>query len=83
MTEAEIKELRERHGRALRAWHVAWLARVEWHARMFANLDAATNGLLYEYVEREREELRSAEERAYDRYLAERAVLSEALRSRG
>lgn len=48
---------------------------------MFANLDAATNGLLYDYVEREREELRAAEERAYDRYLAERAILAEALRS--
>ena len=31
---------------------MTWVTRVEWHARVFANLDASTEGLLYDYVER-------------------------------
>jgi hypothetical protein len=55
-----IEELRQDYGKALRAWHVAWLARAGWHR-----------------------ELREAEERAYDRFLCARDVLSEALRTEG
>lgn len=79
----DIEQLREEYGRALRAWHMTWLARVEWHARVFANLDASTNGVLYDYFETEREQLRAAEEKAHDRYLSAKAILQQALRSDG
>jgi hypothetical protein len=78
----DIAQLREEHGRAVRAWHVAWLARVEWHARTFASLDASTDALLYDYVATEREALRAAEEKSYERYLDARAILDQTLRSK-
>ena len=81
MNKAEIERLRENYGRALRAWHVAWLARVEWHARTFRDLEVATQGVIYQWAIDERSHLQVAEEHAYNRFLNARAILEQALRS--
>ena len=68
--------------RQLRAWHIAWLERVEWHRHRFSPIEERQHSLIYEPVLAERAELRDAEERAYDRFLRARDMLAEALRSK-
>ena len=77
----DIEQIRAEYGKALRAWHVAWSARIDWHQAHFYPLVGREPGLVYDYVLQEREELRAAEEKAYERFLAARDVLAEALRT--
>ncbi len=79
----DIERIRAEYGKALRAWHVAWIARLGWHQAHFYPLAEREHDLLYDHVIVEREELRAAEEKAYDRFLAIRDVLSEAMRTLG
>ena len=81
MTDRPIGRIRSDYEKALRAWHVAWLARVEWHRRHFYPLHDREQSLVYDSVMQSRAELRDAEEKAYDRFLAARAVYAEAFRS--
>jgi hypothetical protein len=76
-----IEELRQIYGKALRAWHVAWMERVAWHREHFFPLNESEQSVIYEEVITQHRELREAEERAYDRFLQARDVLSEALAS--
>ena len=78
----DTDRVRDDYQKALRAWHVAWIERVEWHRRQFSPLREREQSLVYESVIEQRSELRDAEERAYDRFLRARAVLAEALQSR-
>ncbi len=81
--ELDIEGILATYGKALRAWHVAWVARLEWHHSHFFPLADREHDLLYDHVLLEREELRAAEEKAYERFLAERDILAEALRTLG
>ena len=69
--------------KALRAWHVAWQARVDWHREHFYRQEDREQSVVYEEVLAVRRKLRDAEDRAYDRFLNARAVLAEALREGG
>jgi len=82
MDELDIDRLRHEHAVALRAWQFAWSARDEWQRTTFPLRDGDP-GVVYDYVVEDRENLRAAEERAYDRFLSARQVLLEALRSKG
>ncbi len=77
----DLDQIRADYQKALRAWHVAWMARVDWHREHFYPLIDREHSLVYECVLEERQQLRDAEERAYDRFLRARDVLAEALRS--
>ncbi len=57
------------------------MARVDWHREHFYPLHEREQSLVYESVLDERQQLRDAEERAYDRFLQARNVLAEALRA--
>ena len=57
------------------------MARVEWHGEHFYPLNDREHSLVYDQVLDERQQLRDAEERAYDRFLRARDVLAEALRT--
>jgi hypothetical protein len=81
--ELDLDAIRDEYAKAVRAWHVAWLARVDWHANMFNNIEERSRELLYDHAWKERESLRVAEERAYERVLAARDILAEALRTAG
>ena len=74
--------VRDEYAKALRGWHVAWQARVEWHRERFYPPDRLDGSLLYPHVLDERQALRDAEERAWDRVLQAHDVLREALSSR-
>ena len=76
-----IEELRQDYGKALRAWHVAWLSRVDWHREHFFPIDESEQSVIYEEAITQHRELREAEERAYDRFLRARDFVSEALRT--
>lgn len=77
----DIEQIEHDCQKALRAWHVAWMARVNWHREHFFPLEDREQSLVYESVLDERQKLRDAEERAYDRFLQARDVLAEAMRS--
>lgn len=83
MSEPNLHRIRANYGKALRAWHVAWNARAEWHAAAFYPVEEREQSLVYDHVIEERETLRAAEERAYERFVAARDVLSEALKTLG
>ncbi len=55
---------------------------VDWHREHFHPLTEREHSLLYEHVLEERQQLRDAEERAYDRFLRARDVLAEAITRR-
>ncbi len=76
-----IDRVREDYQKALRAWHVAWIERVEWHRRRFSPIRERAQSLPREPVIDERGQLRDAEERAYDRFLRARDVFAGALLS--
>ena len=76
----DLDEIQADYQKALRAWHVAWMERVEWHRRQFSPLTDREQSLVYEHVLEERQQLRDAEKRAYDHVLRARDVLAEALR---
>ena len=78
----DLDQIQADYQKALRAWHVAWMERVDWHRDHFYPLTDREQSLVYEHVLEERQQLRDAEERAYDRFLRARDVLAEALRSR-
>ena len=77
----DVDQREHDYQKALRAWHVAWQARVDWHREHFYPLEDREQSVVYEEVLAVRQKLRDAEERAYDRFLAARAVLAEALRA--
>ncbi len=77
-----LDQIRADYQKALRAWHVAWTARATWHHEHFHPFTDREQSLVYEHVLDERQQLRDAEERAYDRFLRARDVLAEALRRR-
>ena len=79
----DVEEVRHEYAKALRAWHMAWMERVAWHREHFFPLNESEQSVIYEEVLTQHRELREAEERAYDRSLQARDVLSEALRSEG
>ena len=54
---------------------------VEWHRRQLSPVNQREHSLVYEHVLEERQQLRDAEEQAYDRFLRARDVLAEALRA--
>ena len=74
------KRAREEYAKSLRAWHVAWQARVDWHRAHFFPPERLDGSLLYPHVLDERQALKDTEERAWDRVLQTQDVLSEALR---
>ena len=76
----DLDQIQADYQKALRAWHVAWTERVEWHRRQFSPVNEREQSLVYEHVLEERQQLKDAEERAYDRFLRTRDVLAEALR---
>ncbi len=76
----DLDQLEHDYQKALRAWHVAWQARVDWHREHFYPLEDREQSVVYEEVLAVRQKLRDAEDRAYDRFLSARAVLAEALR---
>ena len=77
----DLDQIQADYQKALRAWHMSWMARVDWHRDHFNPLTEREQSLVYEHVLEERQQLRDAEERAYDRFLRARDVLAEALRS--
>ena len=77
--DADLAKIRSDYQKALRAWHVAWMARVDRHREHFYPLTDREQSLLYEHVLEERQQLKDAEERAYDRFLRAMDVLAEAL----
>lgn len=79
----DLDDIRHDYAKALRAWHVAWMARVDWHRQHFYPLAEREQSLVYESVLEERRELKEAEDSAYDRFLMARDVLSEAMRTEG
>ncbi len=79
----KLDEIKDAYQKALRAWHVAWMARVDRHVEHFYPLAEREQSLVYEAVIEERRALKDAESRAYDRFLQARDVLSEALRTHG
>ncbi len=76
-----IDRIRKDYQNALRAWHVAWIERVEWHRRRLSPIRERAQSLIREPVIDERGQLRDAEERAYDRFLRARDVFAGALLS--
>ena len=60
----DLDQIRADYQKALRAWHVAWNARVEWHRRSFSPVEEREHSLLYDHVIEDRAQLRDAEERA-------------------
>ena len=62
-----IDRVREDYQKALRAWNVAWIERVEWHRRRLPPIRERAQSLIRERVLDERGQLRDTEERAYDR----------------
>ena len=54
---------------------------MDWHREHFYPLTDREQSLVHEHVHRERQQLRDAEERAYDRFLSARDVLAGALRA--
>ena len=79
--EEELEDPAERYRRALRAWHVAVMERVEQHRRMFHPLDEREHSLLYQEAIEEIERLRQAEQKAWDRFLRARDTYAEHLAS--
>ncbi len=77
----DLEQIRADYLKALRAWHVAWYARDEWHRERFSPAAEREHSVLYDHVIEERAELRDAEDRAWDRVLRARGMLAEALRS--
>jgi hypothetical protein len=77
----DLDQIRHDYQKALRAWHFAWTEREIAHRDHFQPIALRAQGLVYDTVLRELELLREIEERAYDRFLNARAVLSEALRT--
>ena len=75
--------LRHDYEKALRAWHVAWQARVEWHREHFHPLEDREQSVVYEELLDERQRPRDAKVRADDRFPSARVVLAEALRAEG
>ena len=67
--------------KAFRAWHLAWAQRELAHRDHFPPEKLDDLGLIYESVIEELREAKEIEERAYDRFLQARDVLSEALRN--
>jgi hypothetical protein len=59
------------------------MERVAWHREHFFPLNESEQSVIYEEVITQYRELRGAEERAYDRFLQARDVLSEVLRTEG
>ena len=57
------------------------MARVDWHREHFFPLEEREQSVIYESVIAERQDIRDAEERAYDRFLLARDLLAEALRT--
>ena len=76
-----LEELRHDYAKGLRAWHMAWIERVDRHREHFFPLNESEQSVIYEEVITQHRELREAEERAYDRFLESRDALSEALRN--
>ncbi len=76
-----VDRAREDYQKALRAWHVAWIERVEWHRRRLSPIRERAQSLIREPVIDERGQLRDTEERAYDRFLRARDVFAGALLS--
>ena len=74
----DLDQIRDDYEKALRAWPVVWTARVEWHRDHFHPLTEREQSVVYEHVLEERQQLRDAEERAYDRFLQAGGVLAEA-----
>ena len=75
----DLDQIQADYQKATRAWHVAWTERAEWHRRQFSPLSEREQSLIYEHVLEDRQQLRDAEERAYDRFLSAGDVLAEAL----
>ena len=50
----DLDEIQADYQKALRAWHVAWMERVEWHRRQFSPLTDREQSLVYEHVLEER-----------------------------
>ena len=78
-----IDEIRHDYLKAFRAWHLAWAQRELAHRDHFPPEKLDDLGLLYESVIEELRQAKEIEERAYDRFLQARDVLSEALRTEG
>ena len=76
-----VDRARNDYQKALRAWHVAWIERVEWHRRSLSPIRERAQSLIREQVLDERGQLRDTEERAYDRFLRARDVFAGALLS--
>lgn len=73
----------EAYRRALRAWHVALMERVEQHRAMFLPIDERDRSLVYAESVELIEELRAAESRAWDRFLRARDIYAQHLASGG
>ncbi len=65
--------------RPIRVWPT--VPSVDWHREHFYPLEDREQSVVYEEVLAVRQELRDAEDRAYDRFLNARAVLVEGLRA--
>ena len=50
MHDDQLDGIRSDYQKALRAWHVAWMARVEWHHEHFYPLTEREHSLVYEHV---------------------------------
>lgn len=76
---------RARHDyeKALRARHLVWKERDDWHRDGFEPVGEAAGSLIYEEVLKRHEWLRELEERAYDRFLQARAIYEQACRRSG
>ena len=44
----DLDQIRSDYQKALRAWHVAWMARVDWHRKHFYPLTDREQSLAYE-----------------------------------
>ena len=56
----DLDHIRYDYHKALRAWHVPWMARVDWHREHFFPLEEREQSVIYESVIEERQELRYA-----------------------
>ena len=56
----DLDQIQADYQSALRAWHVAWMARVDWHYEHFHPLTDREHSLVYEHVLEERQPLRDA-----------------------
>jgi len=79
----DVESIRAEYGKVLRAWHVAWTARVEWHRTHFYPFAQREQELLYDYSAARARRTPSGEEKASDGLAAARDVLAETLRTLG